>query len=270
MADLARRAARGPVRPGPVGGDDAGALQLRWFSRPPLLRAAPSLQPGRHGHAQPPAAPSSRSSPSATSSGRCAAPSASRVARLFGVSEELSIRLDRIHSTDDVTGFRVRQVGRRVWPGSALARCSSSPSARRPPVALLFLLSGPLLGFLIPEQQVASGLRRLAPAARPRAAGRSRAAGHAPVGGVLPRRAPSTAWPLGAVATSPATWHASAAAFARASPRLRRCGSGPRWPTSKRGQSPPAHPRPESRGLRPRAASSPRRPVPSARTPSAA
>ncbi|HWI04442.1 MAG TPA: type II secretion system F family protein, partial [Acidimicrobiales bacterium] len=78
-----------------------------------------------------------------------------RVAKLFGVSEELGIRLERIHSSDDVTGFRVRQVG---WALAGFGTGTLLAVALRPPVpvALLFILSGPLLGFLVPEQQVAS------------------------------------------------------------------------------------------------------------------
>ena len=77
------------------------------------------------------------------------------MAQLFGVSEELGTRLERIHYTDDVTGFRVRQVG---WSIAGFGTGALLTIALRPPlpVALRLIFSGPLLGFLVPEQQVAS------------------------------------------------------------------------------------------------------------------
>jgi tight adherence protein C len=128
--------------------------QLRWFSRPSLVERLRPYSPAGM----------------ATSNRRGAILSVEsfrdvvrplcrtlgeRVAKLFGVSEELGIRLERIHSTDDVTGFRVRQVG---WSVAGFGTGALLAVALRPPapVALLFILSGPLLGFLLPEQQVAS------------------------------------------------------------------------------------------------------------------
>jgi tight adherence protein C len=78
-----------------------------------------------------------------------------RLARVFGVNEELAVRLERIHSPDDPTAFRVRQLGWSV-AGFGLG-CLLSLALRPPaPVALLFILSAPLLGFLVLEQQVAA------------------------------------------------------------------------------------------------------------------
>jgi len=128
--------------------------QLRWFARPPLLdRLRPYSPAGMGGPARRGAILSVDSfrdvvRPLARSLGE-------RVAKLFGVSEELGVRLERIHSADDVTAFRVRQLGWSVagfGVGTLLAVALRPP----PPVALLFLLSGPLLGFLVPEQQVAA------------------------------------------------------------------------------------------------------------------
>jgi tight adherence protein C len=128
--------------------------QLRWFSRPPLVERlrpyspAGMGRPGRRGTALSVESFRDVVRPLARSVGE-------RVARLFGVSEELGTRLERIHSSDDVTGFRVRQLGWSVagfGAGAALA-VALGPA---PPIALLFLVSGPLLGFLVPEQQVAS------------------------------------------------------------------------------------------------------------------
>ena len=128
--------------------------QLRWFSRPPLVdRLRPYSPAGMGG-------PTRRGAILSVDSFRdvvrpLARSLGERVAKLFGVSEELGVRLERIHSADDVTAFRVRQLGWSVagfGVGTLLAVALRPP----PPVALLFLLSGPLLGFLVPEQQVAA------------------------------------------------------------------------------------------------------------------
>ena len=128
--------------------------QLRWFSRPPLVERlrpySPSgmARPGRRGAILSVESFRDVVRPLCRTLGE-------RVARLFGVSEELGIRLERIHSTDDVTGFRVRQLGWSVagFGAGTLLTVALGPPA---PIALLFILSGPLLGFLVPEQQVAS------------------------------------------------------------------------------------------------------------------
>src|SRR3712207_5463805 len=75
---------------------------LRWFSRPPLVERlrpySPSgmAQPGRRGAVLSVESFRDVIRPLARTLGE-------RLARLFGVSEELSIRLERIHSSDDVT-----------------------------------------------------------------------------------------------------------------------------------------------------------------------
>jgi len=128
--------------------------QFRWFSRPPLVERLRPYSPAGMG------TPNRRGTILSVESFRdvvrplCRS-LGERVAKLFGVSEELGIRLERIHSSDDVTGFRVRQVG---WALAGFGTGTLLAVALRPPVpvALLFILSGPLLGFLVPEQQVAS------------------------------------------------------------------------------------------------------------------
>jgi len=84
---------------------------------------------------------------------------ASRVARLFGVSEELGVRLARIHSPLDPAAFRVRQVG---WSAAAFGAGALAASALGLPVAvsLVLLLGSPLLAFLVLEQRVASASSR--------------------------------------------------------------------------------------------------------------
>jgi tight adherence protein C len=78
-----------------------------------------------------------------------------RLARLFGVSEELATRLERIHSPYDVTAFRTRQIGTSVI---ALALASIAAGLVRPlaPVAVLIVLGAPLLAFLVLEQRVSA------------------------------------------------------------------------------------------------------------------
>ncbi len=128
--------------------------QLRWFSRPPLVERLRPYSPsgmarqGRRGAILSVDSFRDVVRPLARTLGE-------RLARLFGVSEELGIRLERIHSSDDVTGFRVRQLG---WSLAGFGAGTLLAVALRPPapIALLFVLGGPLLGFLVLEQQVAS------------------------------------------------------------------------------------------------------------------
>lgn len=125
----------------------------RWFSRVPLSeRLRPYAVGGMGG--------SFRSGLLSAESFRDAVGPLSRaigerLARLLGVAEDLDVRLARIHSPLDATGFRVRQVGYAVagFGLAALAALSFRPPT---PIALLFLLGGPLLAFLLLEQQLAS------------------------------------------------------------------------------------------------------------------
>ena len=87
--------------------------------------------------------------------GPMARASGERLSRLFGVSEELSARLERIHSPYDVVAYRLRQFGAAVV---ALLAGAILLLATRPPVvvALMVLLGAPLLAFLVLEQHVAA------------------------------------------------------------------------------------------------------------------
>jgi pilus assembly protein TadC len=78
-----------------------------------------------------------------------------KLARLAGVSEDLEVRLLRVHSPVDVTGFRVRQVG---WSVAGVVGGVLVAAALRPPVpvTLVFLLGGPALAFLVQEQRLAA------------------------------------------------------------------------------------------------------------------
>jgi tight adherence protein C len=77
------------------------------------------------------------------------------LSRLFGVSEELSLRLERVHSPYDVTAFRVRQLGGAVV---AVLVAGLGALLLRPPLPLtvIAVVSAPALPFLLLEQQVAA------------------------------------------------------------------------------------------------------------------
>lgn len=74
-----------------------------------------------------------------------------RLARVFGVTEPLAVRLERVHSPVGVGEFRMRQLG---WAGFGLVVGTVLATALRLPglVALLFVVGGPLLAFLVVEQ----------------------------------------------------------------------------------------------------------------------
>ncbi len=77
-----------------------------------------------------------------------------RVAAVFGVSEELELRLRRVHSPLDVTGFRLRQL---AWSGGGLLAGLLAAGLGLPlPVAGLCIAGAPLLAFLAVEQRLAS------------------------------------------------------------------------------------------------------------------
>lgn len=81
------------------------------------------------------------------------------VGRLFGVSEDLSLRLARVHSPLDVTAFRVRQLG---WAVAAFGfgGLAAVGLGLPPAVAVLCVGGGPLLAFLVLEQQVSTASAR--------------------------------------------------------------------------------------------------------------
>lgn len=130
--------------------------QLRWFSRPSLTERLRPYAAGRHDMT--PAGVLSVESfrdvlgPMARSAG-------ARIARLLGVSEELSLRLRRIHAPLDATEFRLRQIG---WAAAAFGLGALLTLATRPPAPMVLALTGlpPLLAFLVLEQQVATASAR--------------------------------------------------------------------------------------------------------------
>ncbi len=131
--------------------------ELRWFRRPSLAdRIAPYLPGAR------PSRPTIRVvswssfadvvSPLASSAG-------DRLSRVLGSGEELGLRLERVHSRDTVTAFRMRQLSTALV---ALGVAAMVTAAVRPPllIAVLFLVGAPLLAFLVLEQQVARASTR--------------------------------------------------------------------------------------------------------------
>jgi tight adherence protein C len=127
--------------------------QIRWFRRRPLVdRLAPYVPGGS-------TARSIGILVSAEGFGQVIGPLAravgERVARAVGVTEPLAVRLERTGSTLDVTAFRVRQLGWAavgLLTGSVLAAATQQSG----PVALLLIVTGPLIGFLVVEQRLAA------------------------------------------------------------------------------------------------------------------
>lgn len=131
--------------------------EFRWFSRPPLAQRLRPYAPGglaSHHRVGLFSVDSFREiiGPLSRSLGE-------RLSRAFGVTEELTVRLERVHSPLDVTAFRVRQVGRMTL---AAAITAFAVLVIRPPVLLasLSVLGAPLLAFLLLEQQLATASSR--------------------------------------------------------------------------------------------------------------
>lgn len=127
--------------------------QLRWFTRPGLVDRLRPYGPGGANVA------GSRPVVSIDSlrgvMGPICRDLGERFARALGVTEDLPVRLERLHSPLDATGFRLRQVGWSLagFGGGALLALALRPS---PLAGLVLVLSGPLLAFLILEQRLAS------------------------------------------------------------------------------------------------------------------
>jgi tight adherence protein C len=125
---------------------------VRWFRRRPLAdRLAPYVPGGM-------TVRSTSILVSAETFGQVIGPLAravgERVARAVGVTEPLAVRLERIGSRLDVTGFRVRQLGWAavgLMTGTVLAVAAQLSG----PAALLLIMTGPLIGFLVVEQRLA-------------------------------------------------------------------------------------------------------------------
>lgn len=125
--------------------------RVRWFSRPSLAERLGPYVPGGMGVRPRTGLLSAESFAQAV--GPAARVVGDLLSRLFGVSEELDRRLERIHSDLDVTAFRVRQV---AWTlaGLGLGALVSVAASTPPAVSGLFVVGGGLLAFLVVEQQV--------------------------------------------------------------------------------------------------------------------
>jgi tight adherence protein C len=127
--------------------------ELRWFRRRPLVDRLAPYVPGGHG------AQRRGAIMSAASFGQVIGPLAraigEAVARAFGVTEALALRLERVHSPLDVTGFRVRQLAGSGagLVGGALAAAALGLGGG---LALLFVVGGAVLAFLVVEQRLAA------------------------------------------------------------------------------------------------------------------
>ena len=126
--------------------------EMRWFSRRPLDERLQPYVPGGWQWSRQSGLLSVESfreviGPLAGSFGEV-------VSRIFGVREDLAIRLQRIHSPLDATAVRVRQL---AWVAGAFIGASATTAAGLPgPIGLFCVVGGPLLAFLIVEQKVAS------------------------------------------------------------------------------------------------------------------
>lgn len=77
-----------------------------------------------------------------------------RLGHLLGVSEDLGLRLERIHAEVDAAGFRLRQLGWSIVAvvvAVAVGLLLTTP----PALTLLLVLGAPLLAFLLLEQDLA-------------------------------------------------------------------------------------------------------------------
>ena len=137
--------------------------ELRWFSRRPLaVRLGPYL-PGSASGSQRQGLLSVGSFREAV--GPLARSLGGRFSRLLGIVEDLDRRLGRVHSSLDVTAFRIRQIG---WAVSGFGLGGAVTLLVRPPAALavVFSFGGLLLPFLILEQQVTAASDRWKDAVR--------------------------------------------------------------------------------------------------------
>lgn len=132
--------------------------RVRWVARPSLTERLGPFVPSGAGGAPRPGALSVASlretlAPLARTGGE-------RLAAALGVREDVGVRLQRIHSPLDATGFRLRQVGAATAAFAVAALLVAALPALRGPVGLLPLFGGPLLAFLVLEHQLARASAR--------------------------------------------------------------------------------------------------------------
>jgi tight adherence protein C len=127
--------------------------ELRWFRRRPLVDRLAPYVPGGSGARRRGAVMSAASFAHVV--GPLAQAIGESTAHAFGVTEALTVRLERVHSPLDVTTFRVRQLAWSV-AGLVLAGVAATGLGLTGPFALVVVLVGPTLAFLVVEQQLAS------------------------------------------------------------------------------------------------------------------
>ena len=139
------------------GGATLVLSELRWFARRPLVERLRPYAPG--GMGQPQSAGVFSVESFAQAVGPLSQVVGERLARFAGVSEQLSLRLTRIHAAVGVNDVRVRQLGASVagFGAAALVVVALGPPA---PVAVLLVFAGPALAFLVQEQRVAVASQR--------------------------------------------------------------------------------------------------------------
>lgn len=131
--------------------------EMRWFARPPLAERLRPYTPGGMGRAP------ARGLLTLESFQDVIGPLSERIgaqlARAFGVSEALAVRLERVHSPMDIAGFRLRQLG---WSIAGLGAAALITAALRPAplLCVVLLLGAPLLAFLVVEQQLSAASAR--------------------------------------------------------------------------------------------------------------
>ena len=131
--------------------------ELRWFARRSLVERLRPYGPGGMGRPVRSGVLSVESFTQAV--GPVCRALGERMARLVGVSEDLAVRLQRVHAPVDVTAFRVRQLGTSVavFGVAALVVLTLRPLL---PLALMMVVGAPALTFLVQEQRVASASQR--------------------------------------------------------------------------------------------------------------
>jgi tight adherence protein C len=128
---------------------------IPWFARIGVVERLGPYQPGRRrGQRELLSVASFRDviAPLARSGG-------ARLARVMGVDEDLAVRLTRVHSDLDVTGFRIRQIGVAVAAMAAGTFVAVAISANVVQSVLL-VIGSPLLAFVAVEQRLASASKR--------------------------------------------------------------------------------------------------------------
>lgn len=127
--------------------------QLRWFRRGPLIERVRPYIFGLSRRTE-----TDEGNALLRILGPLARDAGAAIAKFCGVNEELSTRLERIHSSFDPTAFRLRQLG---WATAALCAAVLIAVATTPPTPFFLLLvtGAPTLAFLIVESQLSQRSR---------------------------------------------------------------------------------------------------------------